>query len=434
MSLFYLLYEPLLAIFGLFYLPHLILRLKQAPDHRRLLRERWGHVELKIKAARIIWIHAVSVGEVMAAKEFIRLLQMMHPETGIVISTTTPTGQKVAQPLAGPMVQVVYFPFDFSSSVKRALQSIRPACLIMMETEIWPNIIRWAEKMNIPIGIMNGRISDRAFRRYQWVKHWMGQLLPKLAFCLVSNKKDQERFLSLGLPASKVQLTGNMKFDIEGVRNPIQVERLKARWQFEGKQVWVAGSTHEGEEALVLKVFSRLKPAVPNLVLVLAPRHPERTAQVKQLTAQTKYHFALADEKVDASPDIVILNVMGELSNYFGLADLVFMGGSLIEHGGQNPIEPARERKGILHGPHVSNFQSVYEQLDRAGGAVMIHDEETMYSQAEAMLHNREAVQTMGLYAFGVVEALKGASLRNLRLLEPWLNSSHVMNESMRER
>jgi len=125
---------------------------------------------------------------------------------------------------------------------------------------------------------------------------------------------------------------------------------------------------------------------------------------------------------------------MGELSNYFGLADLVFMGGSLIEHGGQNPIEPARERKGILHGPHVSNFQSVYEQLDRAGGAVMIHDEETMYSQAEAMLHNREAVQTMGLYAFGVVEALKGASLRNLRLLEPWLNSSHVMNESMRER
>lgn len=415
-------YGPILALFGIYYLPHLLVRLKQAGDRKKMLAEKWGRPPDFFRGKRVLWVHAVSVGEVMAAREFLRLVQIVHPNLTIALSTTTPTGQAVAKKMENEQIHVFYFPLDFSWVIRRALDRIQPGCIVIMETEIWPNLIETASLRGIPIGIINGRISKRTLKRYLFLKDWFSVLLRKMSFCLVCTEEDCERFVAIGAEEGRVHVTGNMKFDIEARRNPIESENLRARWGLEGGLVWVGGSTHEKEEEILIRLFKKLRADFPSLKLILAPRHPERAGGVMDLVEKAGLAGVFASKPTEKKPDVLVLDMMGELSRYYGAADVVFVGGSLIPHGGQNPIEPAQERRAILHGPHVFNFQELYGRLDDLGGAVRVADEGDLLRQMNSLLGDRGRRQTIGSRAFEVVDGLKGATQRNLMFLERWLS------------
>jgi len=423
-TLLKMLYRPGLAIFGLGYLPHFIARLGQTSDKKRLLLERFGYAPNHFENHEVVWIHAVSVGEVRAVSELVQLIKMAHPEIHIVLSTTTPTGQNLAKQMESERLRAIYFPFDFSSAVKRMFNVIRPKCIIVMETEIWPNFITCASERGIPIGIINGRISNRAFKRYLWVKPWFRELLEKLSFCLVRNEEDRSRFVSIGMPPGQIQVTGNMKFDVEAEGNPKEANRLRGTHGWKDNLVLVGGSTHEGEEAILMNAFKKLRTEFPNLKLVIAPRHVERSQQIMQLANQSRLKSVFASQKSNSEFDILILDFVGILSAYYGIADLVFVGGSLVPHGGQNPIEPARERKVIFYGPHIFNFEDIYQKLNDSEAAVLVRDGDTFCDQAVSILKDRQRMRTIGERAFQVVDQLKGATQRNLTVLEPWLKSS----------
>lgn len=416
-----LLYGPALFLFGIFYMPHLFLRFGQAKEKGKLLKERFGYLPNHVPKGRSVWIHAVSVGEVKMVSELIRLLQILFPDLIIFLSTTTPTGQTIAKKMESERVRVIYFPLDFGWIVRKVLGSIKPSLIVILETEIWPNLIEEANRRGIPIGIMNGRISDRAWKRYQWAKPWFEELFSKMSYCLVRETQDEERFRSMGFPSERLNVTGNMKFDIEAERNPHEVSKLRQKWNWNQNQIIVGGSTHEGEEEVLIKIFSRLQKEYSNLKLVLAPRHIERVNRLQSIIHSHQLNCVLESRPVATNFDVLILDRVGILASYYGAADLVFVGGSLISHGGQNPIEPARERKAIFHGPYVHNFRDIYQKLDEESGACLVKNEDELYEKMVGLLAHPEESVKMGSRAFQAVDRLKGATQRNLMLIEPWL-------------
>ena len=421
---FKVLYGPALCLFSMAYLPKFVMRLGQANDKSKMFRERFGCVENPFPGQPLICIHAVSVGEVLATKEFIRMFHISHPDHKIILTTTTPTGQSLAKKMESEFLRAAYFPMDFGSSVRHFLDAIKPRLIVIMETEIWPNLIKEASQRRIPIGIMNGRISDRAIKRYLWVKEWFGELMNHLQFLSVRNEQDRDRFIEMGVNRDKVVVTGNMKFDIDADRNAVQTSELRLNLGFQDKLVIVAGSTHEGEEELILRIFQQARTRHQNLKLVLAPRHIERAADVWRLVvAFPDLKVSLFSANHTSDCEVLILDTMGELSKFYGVADFVFIGGSLIPHGGQNPIEAARERRAIIHGPYIHNFHDVYSQLDREKGAVLVHNESELQERINDLINNEQDRKALGLQAFEVVDRLRGASQRNLQLLGPWLNN-----------
>ncbi len=424
--LFRLLYKAALCLYGLAYLPHLIMRAKQEPDQGRFLKERLGNFAQDFGGAPWIWIHAVSVGEAMALRKFLENLQARFPEFRILISTTTPTGQKIAQGFKNEKIRVVYFPLDFRSMMKRAIDAVKPRMIVLMETEIWPHLIDLAHERRIPIGIMNGRISERAFKKYRKIKFWMSPICAKLSFCLVRENGDRERFLELGVSVDKIQVTGNMKYDVDAELDAAALREFQTALGLQNELLWTCGSTHDGEEAVLLEVFSKLKEKFPKLKLILAPRHPERALQVLNLAKNAGFQAVLYSRRESAF-DVLVVDLVGLLQKFYAVSNLVFVGGSLIPHGGQNPIEPARESKPVLSGRHVHNFEQVFEQLEKSGGAVLVSGSEELYKHALSLLTDLPRTKEMGERAYKTVNGLKGASQRNLQALEPILRSAEKL-------
>ncbi len=425
-----LIYEPLLFIFGILYFPHLLKRMKQEPDQKRFLRERFGYYKTNAAEHQVIWIHAVSVGEVLAAKGFLRLLLDSLPDAHVVLSTTTPTGQQLAKKIESEheRVRAIYFPFDFGSAIKRAFDRIHPECIIIMETEIWPNLIKEAAKRGVPIGIVNGRISNRAMKRYRWIKSFTRSIVKDLTYCFVLSEQDKQRFLELGVRPECLRVSGNMKFDQETNLDLEEVARLQREWQLVDHQVLIGGSTHAGEETILIEAFQMLRREFPGLKLIVVPRYPERSPEVRALIERAGFKVNLASEGPQPVSDVLILDQMGILPIYYALADLVFVGGSLIPHGGQNPIEAARYFKPILHGAYVANFEEIYSNLDESGGAFLVDSETALYQQAASLLSDSKNLERAGRIAYECVEALKGATRRNLELLKPIFLGQKVIN------
>ncbi len=425
------LYQTGLLVFGVLYLPHLFVRLRQVSDKWEFLRERFGFFPNHLGEGNCLWIQAVSVGEVTAARELVCLFVAAHPAWKTVISVTTPMGYRVAKKIESDRVRVVYFPFDFSGSMKRSLAAFQPKCVILMETEIWPNLIHHAEKAGIPIGIMNGRISDRSFPRYRLVQPLLAGSLAKLSFCFAREPVDSARFQSLGIPENRVRVTGNMKYDAETSCDVVELEMFRKKWGLGRAQVLVAGSTHAGEEEIIVRAFKQLRPSFPDLRLVLVPRHLERAQEAARTVSQNGLAYSFSALGSGNVKDVLIVDEVGKLCLFYGISSLIFVGGSLVRRGGQNPIEAARERKPILHGPHVSNFREVFGRLDRAEAALTVTDRETFLHAARVLLSDRVRAQAMGEQAFRVVNELKGATRRNLAALEPWLiGAARNLNQS----
>ena len=385
-------YSALLALALVVSSPVWLWRMAANNRYREGLGQRLGQIPAALLQAvqgkRVVWLHAVSVGETLAA---VRLVGELGTALGggwiIVISTTTATGQKVAQERFGAG-RVFYYPLDFAWIVRRYLRALRPELLILMESELWPRMLVECERATIPVTVVNARISDRSFPRYMRLRSLWKSLFAKVTLFLAQGEETAERLKAIGASASKISVSGNLKYDGEGGGNNAMTKRIgQLLWQ---SRVLAAGSTAPGEEEILLSIWPSIQKAIPDAVLLIAPRHPERFDEVLELIRQTKYpwfrctHLKAATEPIFGGT-ILLLDTIGDLASMYGLASAAFVGGSLVGKGGQNPIEATRFGIPVIMGPSYENFREVVNGMISTG-AVRIVDRGTLAAELIATM------------------------------------------------
>jgi len=421
------LYELLFAVGLLFYVPRAIWR-RRLPHPGWTMRLGRYPTEVRQRLAdgrSPIWLHAVSVGEVRAAEPLVQLLRQEYPQERLTLSTTTAGGYAVASAQVGERGSAVYCPLDLGWCVRWALDAIHPRLLLLMEAEFWPRLIHLTKARGIPIIVINGRISARAFRRYRWIKPWLGGLMfNDINLFLMQSQRDAERLLQLGVPTERVRVVGSLKWDASLSARPTAeaVRAAAGRLGLNGSEaVVVAGSTHRGEERLLLEAFQRLHASRTGLRLIIAPRHVERVAEVERLIQRAGLTAARLSQASAAAWDVGLVDTVGQLPLYYGLADAVFIGGSLIPHGGQNPLEAASLGKPILFGPSMHNFAEIAEALLTDGAARQLAGGEELADTLDALLTKRPLARAMGERAQALTERCRGTSRGTLELLRPFL-------------
>jgi 3-deoxy-D-manno-octulosonic-acid transferase len=391
------------------------------------LSQRMGYLPLSFNmdGEHSIWIHAVSVGEVLSARPLARDLRTRYPRLRIFLSTTTMTGQAVARRNVQEVDEVFYFPFDLGLFVRRTLDLVRPRLFIMIETEIWPNLLRECRKRGVKTAIVNGRLSQRSYPRYRLVRRFMQTVLDDVdAFC-VQSEESARRFIDLGANAGRVTVTGSLKFDSLELSPPTMQTRARERVlrYFRipaARPVIVAGSTMKGEEGAVLSAFRRVRSTMPNTLLILAPRHLERVDDVEQLCRQEGFRTVRRSElPIDAEPrvDVVVLDTLGELATIYQLATVAFVGGSLVATGGHNVLEPAVFGKPIVFGPHMSNFAEIAHAFIANAAGVQVKGDRELGDVLIALMTDPIRRARLGAAARALVEANRGAKEKSLDVL-----------------
>lgn len=387
-------------------------------------RQRLGRYEPIDTGGRpVIWLHCVSVGEVNAARPLVDLITARVPEMALVVSATTKTGHRHASNIFSPAASaIVYFPFDFKFSVDRALDAIRPRTLILMETELWPRLISEAARRGCQVAIANGRLSERSARRYSWLRPFIRRILSHLDLAAMQNTQDADRVKSLGVAAEKIAVTGNIKYDHSPSDSDSRIaDEIKEQFGLgDGRKVLIAASTHDPEEKWVLDAYAKLDDR-PRLVI--APRHPEKFDGVAQLVRERGFSLARRSEQgiIDREADVILLDTIGELRGAFHLADAVFMGGSLIPHGGQSMIEPAAAGKAMIVGPFTHNFANVVREMLSADAIMQISGAEKLYEAIESILRDNLLRERLGENALQVIRKNTGAAERTFAALRPLL-------------
>ncbi len=387
------------------------------------LREKLGFLELPPgfvgatdqsgQSEKTLWVHAVSVGEAAAAATFIREYKGLHPDDRIVVSTITDTGRAVAKERLAGLAEVVYLPFDLTGAISRALSRVRPDVFVIMETEIWPNLIRTVKAHDIPVVLVNGRISEGSFRNYMRIKGFLLHVLKLIDVFCVQDDIYAERLLELGVDSNKIDKTGNFKFDVK-----VKDEEIEWISRLEG-QVIVAGSTHAGEDEVILAAYRSLLEVYKGLNLIIAPRHPRRFDDVWGLMEKEGvYCIRRSEIGVGGvmTGSVVLLDTVGELSAVYRAADVVVMGGSFIPHGGQNPLEPAYWGKPVLCGPHMENFPFIKEFYD--SGAACETSAGGLAGDIGGLLESEDRRRSMGAGARAILEENRGAVDRAIRIVD----------------
>ena len=396
------------------------------------LAQRLGKLPAELAAdpdAETLWVHAVSMGEVIAVAPLVEGLRTRYPRARILISTVTETGREMAvQRLAG-QARHMYLPLDFPWVVRRVLGGIRPRILILVETELWPNLLRQAAARGALTVLVNGRLSTESFQGYRWVRPLIRPLLRSLSLCAMQSDRDVERIICLGAAPERVVRAGNLKFDqvLGAAASGHAAVDLRLG---PGEELFVAGSTHPVEEEIVLTCYRRLLEQAPHLVLVLAPRHIERAeslaSKVRAQGLPAIGKTSLDSMTVQRGPRVIILDTRGELPTLYRDATVVFVGGSLVPIGGHNPLEPAAWGKAVLFGPHMDHFAEVAEQLMAQGGGLQVRNAEEMAETLLGLLRDRSRLQAMGQAARQLVLANQGAVSKTLQLIAGLLESSAV--------
>ena len=409
----------------LFYLfiPAIIVRLLwrslKAPDYRKRWIERFGFSGATT-LENSLWVHAVSVGETIAAVPLIRELHEQYPDNPIVVTGMTPTGAERVQALLGDIVIHQYAPYDLPGAIKRFIKRFDPQLLVIMETELWPNMLHAVHKSGIPIVLANARLSEKSLKGYQRFMALSAPALGCINTVAAQAGADAQRFLSLGLSVGSVVTTGNIKFDIElsdEVRQ--KTVAIRRRWEtLENRKVWIAASTHEGEEKIILSAFADLLTQYPTLLLVLVPRHPERFQPVAELISDRGLLYQRHSDGVpcDTKTQVILGDTMGELLSLYGAADIAFVGGSLVENGGHNLLEPAVWELPILSGPSLFNFAEI-KQLLLDAQALTICDTDSLAIEVNQLLESEELRQSKGKAATHVVSQNRGALDRLLKII-----------------
>lgn len=400
----------------------LLWRTRKSTTYNKRLGERYGFCNGKVVPGGLL-LHSVSVGETLAAVPLVRALRHHYPTLPITVTTMTQTGSERVLSAFGNDVQHVYLPYDLAGSVRRFLNYADPKLTIIMETELWPNLILQLRQRKIPLIIANARLSERSAERYQKLGFFIQKLLQKITLIAAQNPEDGDRFIKLGLAKKKLSITGSLKFDIS-VTPELAVKAVTLRRQWAPyRPVWIATSTHKGEESIILQAHTELLKQFPSLLLILSPRHPERFSQAKELARKAKLCYICRSENriPNKYTEVIIGDTMGELMLLYGIADLAFIGGSLVEKGGHNPLEAAAHAIPVLMGPYTFNFKDICSKLKQADGLITVNDSSSLIFTVSHLLKDEDYRLYHGRQAAEVLHDNQGALLKLLKLLEPYL-------------
>jgi 3-deoxy-D-manno-octulosonic-acid transferase len=393
----------------------------------RGLRERLGYLGGKCQSTgdHPVWFHASSVGEVQITVPLIRAVQTRFPDHRVVLSTTTETGQDVAGRLLQDPKGVFFSPLDLPWVVRKVLNTVSPRALFIAETEIWPILLDHCRRRGVPVVLFNGRISDRSFESYRRFRFFFREVLGGVVAFGMQSQEDAERIVEIGASGHRVFVTGNLKFD-RPVVYPVEAETNKIRASLglgETQPVFVAGSTHRGEEEAVLEVFRRLKGVEPAIVLILAPRHLERIDEITRSLERDGFVWVRKSQmRGEGSPgEVILLDTIGELERLYTIGTVVFVGGSLVPVGGHNILEPVAFGKPVLFGPHMENFRDIVRIVKAEEGGVEVRDRQALFEQAQRLLVDRPYYHRVSRAARRTVQNNQGAIQKTIDLLERYL-------------
>lgn len=405
-------------------LPYIFLRLAWRGHRNPGYWERWGERFGRIPALAgdrpTLWIHAVSVGEVQAAVPLVRALGGHGRDYRIVVTTTTPTGRERVQQALGASVVHRYAPYDLPDAVRRFLARVRPQLVIIMETELWPNILYQCSRSGIPVMLANARLSAQSKARYRRIATTAGRMLASISCIAAQTRQDAERLVSLGAHPDRVHVTGNTKFDVRLPASLGEQAQVLRRCFGVDRGVWIAASTHDGEERQVLEAFDRVRTLLPDSLLVLVPRHPERSQSVAALAKRKGHVTVMRSESPEscASVSVFIGDTMGELPLYYAASDVAFVGGSLVREGGHNMLEPAALGIPVLFGPYVHDVSEISERLSEVGAGLRVEDKNALASAVVEYMQDANLRHVAGQRGREFVKQNRGALERVMTLVD----------------
>ena len=401
----------------------------KASRSRKRLGERYGlYCKLSSPKPNGVLIHAASVGEVIAAVPLIKRIQQDYPHLSITVTTMTPTGSDRVKAVFGESVTHVYLPYDLPDAVARFIGFVQPSLVVVIETELWFNLIHQLAKKQIPFVIVNARLSARSTKRYGWFKKALKPLLENITLIAPQDEVSLSRYAQLGIAPERLKLTGNIKYDLNLTADLLaNISALKTQWST-SRPIWIAASTHEGEDEIILKSHRTLLQRFPDLLLILVPRHPERFNSVAQLIEQQGFNYIRRSGYLipQAETQVVLGDTMGELMLLYGMADVALVGGSLVAHGGHNPLEPLAFKLPVISGKHTFNFPEIFAKLEARQGVLMTEENPQAVAEAVAQfLESPTLGQCYGNAGYAVLNENRGALQRVMDLLKPYLNEAN---------
>jgi 3-deoxy-D-manno-octulosonic-acid transferase len=408
-------------------LPFVLLRLfwlgLKNPAYRKRWQERFGYINWEKVNKPVLWVHAVSVGEVNAATPIINRLLEQHSNYQIVVTTVTPTGEFTLKQHFADKIKHLYFPYDLPFSVKRFIKTIKPSVLITMETEIWPNLFNICNQEDIPILIINARLSQKSLKGYQLFEKVMKQTLSNVNKIAAQTNDDAKRFISLGADQDKVYVTGNLKFDISIPQSISEQAQSLKRYFSVNRPVWIAASTQEGEEEIILKAHESVMKKYPRAILILAPRHPERANRVSGLcdAMNMKYVKRTEHQTFSQELNVYILDTLGELQLHYAASQIAFVGGSLVNTGGQNMMEPASLGIPVISGTYTYNFTEITRLLSDEGALITVSNDTELANEICLLIDDANRRHNMGEKGRQIIESNKGNIKRLMEVISPYL-------------
>lgn len=431
-------YNMGLILMGLLGLPYIIYKIITSAKRRKTVLQRlWlpafsppkSVFSSNFRGEKPIWVHALSVGEALSAVPLIKGLRESCRQKKIVFSFSTHSGFEIAnRNLKAYVDNLVYFPYDLLFSVKQALNTINPACIVIIESDVWPNFLFEVKNKNIPTFFVNARLSDSSFKGYKQFSFFSKPLFSAFTKICAQSAEDAERFKQIGIPNDKILVTGNIKFDqLCDDIGPDELQAIKQRLNIKSERhTLIAGSTHENEESILLDAFKNMKKDFQELLLIVAPRDPARSKNIQSLFQNSGFSTLLMQEISDDEADnvqkvfidVIIIDRIGMLRKLYAVADIAFIGGSLVNLGGHNPLEPAVFSKPVLFGSHMSNFKEISRKMLDHGGALIVPDAPGLHQTTTMLLKDREKARMIGRQAFNVFHSNQGAVEKTLRIIK----------------
>ena len=422
-----LIYNLLWPVGLLLFLPGYLVKMFRRGGYREKFGQRLGIYSAalagKLARQQTTWMHAVSVGEIAIALKLARQLRTLEPDLACVLTVTTTTGFSSAEKNAPPWIEVMYMPLDFWPIMRRAFATIRPVRIVLIEAEVWPNLVACARRLEIPLALVNARLSPRSEGRFLRFRRFVGPLFAQLDFIGVPDLPDIERWMALGVDRARIHHTGSIKYD--PADQGIDMQPTRVALFALNDLVLFGGSTHRGEEEVLAQIFLKLRSSFPSLRLFIAPRHVERAREIRKQLENLGLIVQLVSERADdleVHPDCVLLDKTGELQAWYGIATMAFVGKSLIAHGGQNPVEPIAAGVPVVFGPNMENFATLAKELVERSGAVQVADGAALEKTAQTLLQDGEARRRLVANAEQVLSGHRGATERTARFLADLAN------------
>lgn len=406
----YFLYNFILILSGILLSPVILLLFLIKPKLRAGFWQKIGfYTDINKSAKPLFWFHAVSVGEVNAIEALIKRFRQEFPDYKIVLSTITQTGQQIAQnKLSKSVDSIIYFPYDFNFSIKSAVNAIKPKAVIIAETEIWPGFSHELNAQGIPLILVNGRFSPNSYKNYKKLKFFFKNILKNYSLILMQSEEYRKKIIDIGAQNNKVEVMGNLKFNITGILTDTEIIELKKSLGLNNERVLIAGSTHQGEDEIILSVYNQLKEHFPDLKLIIAPRHPERNNHVLKLISGTEFKYGLRSNRDSFNDnEIILLDVMGELGKLYAASHIAFIGGSFSGTGGHNPLEAAVYKIPVLSGPTIFNFKDIYNYMTEHNSVIITKNEQELYKNINNLLIDQNKYNKISSACINIFESNK---------------------------